>query len=281
MAIKKTADQEYEELLADLLQPADPDEMLSVFPFKEIHERYPDVPIEYAVKWDEYDKRLQENEDTVEAIRSVIDALERAKGRCQMLLQKDFPMSPSYRTSTHNILAETTHKTEVLINDLQLFYPCRTNASRYSHNINASSDLSPRLLQNTSDSILIWMPYLPRNTRTYNSLVYAELKELLQSNPLPSIQQWHCDFIHVFNNRTPFLGVMDVDNYPYKPIIDALASALCTTDGHYNFSCGMYNMTSADLIPGCYLHITKREQKVQFFKDFEAFALPLSNAQKA
>ena len=91
---------------------------------------------------------------------------------------------------------------------------------------------------------------------------------MLWDTDFAHFNKWHCDFIHVYHPDDAN-GIYDVDNYAYKPIIDAFVRALRSRDSLDHFSCGMYNFGSKNLKIGTYIHIYKRDEKVSLFRDFE------------
>jgi hypothetical protein len=229
------------------------------------------MPIEYARRWERFDRLLAKDPEYAGEIRKVISALDRAARKCQELLDKRTPTTKRYYRGLHNILAEASHKTEDLIADLRMSLPVYTDF-RFTEETDtpASEDHAPKVLQCSPESILIWIPRIPRYNRAYSSLALWELDQLLLHSNIPSLPKWHCDFIHIHPLKANHLGAaFDVDNHPYKPVIDILARALRTDDSAFNFSCGMYNMISDDLKPGCYMHITKIEHNVRFFPVLE------------
>lgn len=75
------------------------------------------------------------------------------------------------------------------------------------------------------------------------------------------------------------IGILDADNYLYKPIIDAIAFAVYSLDGFEHFSYSCYNLADETLNAGTYLVISNSTQKVGFF-DFFASLLPGLNWPK-
>ena len=165
---------------------------------------------------------------------------------------------------------------EELLSELQFRYPLPSDSPHRK----PPKDLEPylpKLLLCTQDRILIWMPRLPAKSTSVHCQILKSLRQMLRQHDLPHIPQWHCDLIHAYPEYM-LAGVQDVDNYPYKPIIDALAMALFAPDSFDNFSCAMYNLPTANLKPGCYIRICNRSEKVQFLQDFEKLAKPLVEA---
>lgn len=261
---------EFEAIWADLekaIENSKPEDMPY---YKMLLEIYPDIPVEYVAKWNSFDEQLKNNTELIDFIKKTATALERASKRCQYLLTKQEPTSPRTYKGTCNILAEASHKAEDLIAQLKVNLPMPVSFENVEADVSRTSDdHTAEIITCSPEHIIIWMPRLPRHNRVYSSLALRELSLLLSRSKLPTFPQWHCDFIHVFSDIDNLDSALDVDNYPYKPIIDILARSLRTDDGAFNFSCGMYNMTSSALKTGCYLHIIKREQKVLFFEDFE------------
>lgn len=99
-------------------------------------------------------------------------------------------------------------------------------------------------------------------------MVFQELQEMLWDTQFAHFDKWHCDFIHVYSGED-FEGIYDVDNYAYKPIIDAFVGALRTRDNFDHFSFSMYNYRSETLKKGCFIHVYKRDEKVAVFQKIE------------
>lgn len=91
---------------------------------------------------------------------------------------------------------------------------------------------------------------------------------MLWDTDFAHFKKWHCDFIHVYHPDDAG-GVYDVDNYAYKPIIDAFTRAFRTGDRLEHCSFSMYNYSSENIKTGTYIYICNRDEKVAFFQDFE------------
>ncbi len=170
------------------------------------------------------------------------------------------------------------HKAEELLAELSGNYPSNIRSHSVLKQDSQLASCAPELLRNTPDRLLIWVPRLPSKSRGTKSLSYIELQELLWENSFAHFEQWHCSFIHTYHPKH-CLGVLDVDNYYYKPIIDRIARALRTSDSFCRFSCSMYNYASEKLKPGCYIHISKNSEKVGNFEDFVLSAIAENGAQ--
>ena len=127
------------------------------------------------------------------------------------------------------------------------------------------ADTTPKLLFCTAEAFMFWMPMMPAKGRDpHCSIIFKEAEDLLRISNLPRLQKWHCDIVHCYHPDYPG-SVLDADNYHTKPILDAIAMAMFAKDSYDNFSIGQYNLPTADLFPGFYIHVVKRTEKVQFF----------------
>lgn len=239
---------------------------------------YPDVPDPQRSIWSWSDHHTRQDYEWQQALASTKSALLAAIDECDKLASAVAPSTPSNLTLTLNRLKTALYKTEDTLGTLNEMYPlplARTPAALAKQKDPAMP--VPMLLCNNEDHILFWLPSLPNKSRNTNSHLYTDFRALLQVHQFPLWGAWHCDFVHVFSasNEGAILGARDVDNYPYKPFIDALVLALRSPDEAFNFSCGMYNLLSNRIKSGCYISITKRSKKVGFFQEFEdqVFAL--------
>lgn len=234
-----------------------------------VRDRYPGVPEPHYFTWEYTDDNASSNVERKSALLDASLALERAASVCKALAFKDTDMTVAELTEYKKRLSEAVHKGEDQIVELQYKYPMPT--SYWYQSTKEHSEIGkyiPTLLTNTEERILFWLPPLPAKTFSTNSLIFEEFMDVLHSHDFPRLGQWHCDFFHVYKEDNLF-GVRDVDNYPYKPIIDALSRALYSKDSFDNFSCSMFNVPSKNLRPGCYIDVRKRSQKVGILADFE------------
>ncbi len=246
----------------------------------EVRFNYPLIPGPYDTVWDRSDTEFSSNEDWHNSIRDTISSLTQAISKLENLAAKTRRMDPDSRAACKNALAEAAHKLESQIDSINFHYPLPSNQEGYLlDNGPVPQEDLPRFILDTPERIIIWTKPLPPKTEKASELVLTELRNLLYSHDLPWLQDWHCDFIHVYSPED-LIGVRDVDNYLYKPFIDALALALHTKDSYDHFSCAMYNFPSSAVKNGCYIHICKRAEKVSFFQDFEEVVLDAQNPQK-
>lgn len=237
--------------------------------------RYPGVPPPYYLAWARSDENAGLDTERDAALLKAATALETAAATCRALASKTTNMTCIELTEHRNKLAEAVHRGEDQLADLRYRYPMP--AKHWYSNTplkDGVREFAPRLLVNTEDRILFWMPPLPAKSLRTNNLIFTEFTDLLHAHDFPHLGQWHCDFFHA-HKEDDLTGVRDVDNYPYKPVIDALSRAFFSKDSYDNFSCAMYNISSNILHPGCYIDVCKRGQKVRFFSDFEKYAASL------
>ena len=233
-----------------------------------IYQQYPGIPDPYPLTWDRSDVELPHNEEWQKQLQVTAAALRRATEVCEQLAARSERTTRNGLIHDKNTLLCAVHKAEDLVAELTMHYPL-PNPSNYKI-ARSNPDLAPRiptLLHNSADRILIRMPRLPSKKRGTSSLVFQELRDLLQENNIPHLDKWHCDFVHVYHPDN-LTGILDVDNYDYKPVIDTLTLALLTQDSIDHFSLSMYNLPHTELNPGCYIHISKRNEKVGFFQNF-------------
>ena len=243
-------------------------------------DQYPDVPEPHNRTWGQSDEHTRKCTDWQDQLKKTADALVNAIQVCQALASDSSITTPSELKRKLSILRSAVYKTESVLEELGFMYPLPQERGVLPEDCtNLPSDRSPRLLANEEDRILIWMPHLPQRQHFSSSNLLAELTQLLRVSDLHHMSNWHCDFLHVFPCGR-HLGVRDVDNYPYKPIIDALTLALAAKDSADHFSCAMYNLFTDQTKPGCYILISKRSKKVGFFTDFEKFAATHLDPQK-
>ena len=237
-----------------------------------IRHRYPGVPPPYHLVWARSDENAGLNTERKVALLKAAAAMDKASATCRTLASKTTNMTCVELAEHRNKLAEAVHRGEDQLADLRYMYPMPTN-HRYSNTPSNEGlrEFTPRLLTNTVDHVLFWIPPLPAKSLRANNLIFAEFTDLLHAHIFPHFGQWHCDFFHV-HKEDDLTGVRDVDNYPYKPIIDALSNTFFAKDSYDNFSCAMYNISSNRLRPGCYIDVCKRAQKVRILTDFEEYA---------
>lgn len=245
----------------------------------QLREKYPGIDYPLSEIWDRNDIGAQHDEERKEFLNGAITALTAAATNCQKLL---LAMGQQHTTTTedvdeYNLVLKTAiYKTEELLAEMNIRYPYRTKERyRKTRGYKNLQKYLPQLLLNSEDCVIIWLPNLPAISHTENNLVFAELSDLLFMVRLPAFKKWHCDFIHVFATEHG-IGVRDVDNYPYKTVIDALVIALRSKDSGDTFSCSMYNYFTDSLKKGCYIRIAKRSEKVGFFAEFEEQILDLA-----
>ncbi len=233
-------------------------------PYQQIvAEKYPDVAEAYRPRWDDSDTLLPKNEEWKDLLARTISDLEQAIKTCQRL--SDNPpavMTPMTLTRFKNTLLRATHKTEDVITEITLSYP---TPGQSNYDIAKSdpelAERIPQVLLNKEENIVIWTPRFPSKKRGIDSLTYQEFQEMLWRNTFAHFDKWHCAFIHTYRPENA-LGILDVDNYLYKPFIDAIARAIISIDDYKHFSCSMFNLPSENLKPGCYILISKSTQKV-------------------
>lgn len=233
---------------------------------------YPDVPDPHQTTWTISDQETRHSNDWQAHLSKTKSALLVAAEECDVLATATQQTTPASLTMSINRFKSSLYKAEDTIAALHDLYPLP--AVRTPSDLAAQPDPAiptPMLLYHSDDQILFWLPALPNKSRSTNSHLYTDFRELLQTHQFPLWGAWHCDFIHVFSpsNEGAILGARDVDNYPYKPFIDALVLALRTSDGAFNFSYSAYNFVSNSIQSGCYILVSKRDKKVGFFQDFE------------
>ena len=240
----------------------------------ELRRKYPGIPDLYLEKWAMSDDAHLNSVEWKNHLNATEKAAQKASCICSRLAEETGCMSLERLKAAKKALLYALHKIEDLLEALDWSYPTEErNCVKLAKDIPALTGRISEILVKTEDRILIWMPRLPATAKWARSVGYKELTDLLYQEcaNLPRLGQWHCDFFHVFDPQN-LVGVRDVDNYAYKPIIDSLARALCANDGYDNFSCAMFNYPSETLKIGCYIHIYKRAEKVAFFQDFERLA---------
>lgn len=237
--------------------------------------QYPQVPALYRPAWQDSDEALPLDEEWQQALQKTLAAVEAAKKTlCQLQHTGEAPMTPAQLKSLQQSLLFANHQLDDIITATTRQYPLpqRSFLSIASGNPNLEPYL-PKLIIDHPDHLIIWLPALPPARRTVDTHIFKEFDGLLQTiGDRPQFQQWHCDFIHVFH-PTALMGIRDVDNYNYKPLIDALTLAFGTHDCTDKFSSAQYNLLSEKLQPGCYIHVSKRCEKVPFFQFFEKLIL--------
>ena len=236
---------------------------------------YPQVQPLYRPAWQDSDEALPLDEEWQQALGKALAAVEAAKKTlCQFQHTGEAPMTPARLKSLQQSLLFANHQLDDIITATTKQYPLpeRSFFDIASGNPKLEPYL-PKMIVDHPDRLVIWMPVLPPARRTVDSHIFKEFDGLLQTiGDRPQFQQWHSDFIHVFH-PTALRGIRDVDNYNYKPLIDALALAFGTRDCTDKFSSAQYNLLTERIQPGCYIHISKRCEKVPFFQFFEDLIL--------
>lgn len=235
---------------------------------EDLRAKYPDVPPEQREVWERSDLELPQNHEWHNLISKARTAISKADSICANLLSPTQKMAPKQLNILLNNLRGTVHRLEDLMKELRWSYPLLNN-NWYDIAVSDPllQDEMPQLLENTPDRILIYTPNLPPNYNGTNSLYFLEFQGFLQTHRLCNFKKWHCDFIHVYDDKPD--GIFDADNYFYKPIIDALARAIGSFDCTDWFSYSKYNLPSKTIRKGCYIQITNRDEKVGFFQEFE------------
>ena len=233
-----------------------------------LEEKYSDVPAPYRQVWEQSDEELAQGQERRDLIVRTITAHEHAIQVSKSMLLQDTETTPAKILATKNTLKAAVHRAEELLAEISLSYPLAQNRG---HLLTAEESDSigpiPKLIFSNENAFMIWLPYLPSRRRAATSLLFQEAQDILFNAELPHLKNWHCDFIHCYNPKH-IVGVYDVDNHDYKAIIDLLARAMYSKDSYDHFSCGMYNLATAELEPGCYVRVIKRETKDSFFRDF-------------
>lgn len=236
---------------------------------------YPQVQPLYRPAWQDSDEALPLDEEWQQALGKALAAVEAAKKTlCQFQHTGEAPMTPARLKSLQQSLLFANHQLDDIITTLTRQYPLQQR-SFYSiaHGNPKLEPYLPKVIVDHPERLVIWLPALPPARRTVDNHVFKEFEGLLQNlGDRPQFQQWHCDFIHIFH-PTSLRGIRDVDNYNYKPLIDALTLALGARDCTDQFSSAQYNLLSEKLKPGCYIHVSKRCEKVPFFHFFEDLIL--------
>lgn len=228
---------------------------------------YRGVPEAQQHIWTRSDEELPSNHDWKNLLSKTKKSLSDAATLCEDLAAPTERMTIHRRNQYIGILATALHKVNELLYEVRWHYPL-PNDNWYnlaSANPEVAFEM-PTLLVNTPDLILIHLPTLPPTRDAGANIIYQEFTGFLRLHKLSYFHKWHCDFIHVYNKNTL---VLDTDNYNFKPIIDALTLALGSRDCTDRFSYSNYNLPSETISAGCYIRITKREEKVGFFRDFE------------
>ena len=242
---------------------------------EDLDANYPQVPPLYRSAWQMSDEEISHDEKWQQALGKALAAVEAAKKTlCQFQHTGEAPMTPARLKSLQQSLLFANHQLDDIITTLTRQYPLQQR-SFYSiaHGNPKLEPYLPKVIVDHPERLVIWLPALPPARRTVDNHVFKEFEGLLQNlGDRPQFQQWHCDFIHIFH-PTSLRGIRDVDNYNYKPLIDVLALALGARDCTDQFSSAQYNLLSEKLKPGCYIHVSKRCEKVPFFHFFEDLIL--------
>ena len=242
---------------------------------------YPDVPSPYDKTWEYSDEAGRLHPDWRKDLDQASTVLEAAAMACQDLLADTKPTSTRTLKSAIRSLRAAAENAENVVMRLKRNYPLPMDRKLPGVSSKPYADrFKPRLLCNTEDQVLIWLPTLPAKGKETSSHLYSEFCELLDAHEFHHFESWHCDFFHVFTppHSGCILGAKDPDNYPYKPFIDALALRLRTADSAFRFSYSAYNLISKKANPGCYIRIVKRSTKVGFFTGFEDLILSFTQA---
>lgn len=233
-----------------------------------LEKKYPDIPAPYRQIWARSDEELAQGQERRDLIERTITAHERAIQVSKSMLLQDTETTPAKIRATKNTLKAAIHRAEELLTEVSLSYPIVQDRSP-SLTAEESDSIGPipKLIFSNKNAFMIWLPYLPSRRRAATSLLFQETQDLLFSTDVPRLKNWHCDFVHCYHPKH-IVGVYDVDNHDYKAIIDLIAKAMFSKDSYDHFSCGMYNLATADIEPGCYMRVVKRETKDSFLKDF-------------
>ena len=151
----------------------------------------------------------------------------------------------------------------------------------------SANHFTPRLLCNTEDHVLIWLPPLAKQGQGNKQPPILRILWAVTHLRIPSFWYLTLRFFHIFTPQESccILGAKDAENYLYKPFIDALALSLRITDSPFTFSYSAYNLASKNTNPGCYIKITKRAEKVGFLPNLRISFLrsnkckPLKNTE--
>lgn len=262
-----------------LLEPSDSQN--TTLPYeKNILEKYPAIPSPECFVWNRTDENMARDPGRKAELQKAAAALEHAAQSLRNISDQTTAMTPQLLKACIKNIAGAIGHAETQLDMLCMEYPLHNKRERwqwYEEDVYLNERL-PRILHKSKDSIILWLPRMPSISHINNSLVFTQMKDLLHMTELPHIRQWHCDFYHVFPESSTILGIRDVDNYPYKAVIDALARALHTSDRTFDFSIGMYNLLTNAIKPGCYIHITKRDEKVRKFRNFEEYVLSVTDS---
>lgn len=242
--------------------------------YMNLHLQYPGIPEMYFQRWMESDGYLPTSGNWLNLLIATDTAVQEVSAICRYHETKTDRMTVNRLRIEKAALLRALHKMEDLFEELDRSYPTGTGIYDLAKQDTSLTGRIPEILLNDGNQVLIWTPRLPAKNKWANSVGYRELQELLQkeSPHFPHFDQWHADFFHVFR-ASNLVGVKDVDNYAYKPIIDTLTRAFRTNDAYDNFSHSMFNMPSETLKVGCYIHVYNRTKKVVFFREFEELAL--------
>ena len=235
-----------------------------------IRQQYPQVPEQHQMTWYLNDEKLPQLEERNEMILKHAEALEAAAQLCRHLAQsQQHVTTPAEIEEQKTTLIRAAHHAEELLIDIAGRYPMpELTIYKLARKCSDTSAYTPKLLKNSDEHIVIWMPHLPtKKARTTDHILFQELSDLLFEEKFPQFKKWHCDFVHVFDPDEPF-GILDADNYLYKPIIDALTFAIQSKDCMEYFSYSFYNLENKTVHPGTYIVVSNRTQKVEFFDFF-------------
>lgn len=246
-----------------------------VMPESAVH--YRGIPDPQRQIWIRSDDELQTNYDWEILLTQTKAKLLDAAALCVELAAPSGRMTKHKRNQYISTLTTAFHELNELLYEMHWHYPLPYD-NWYSL-ASANPDLLPRmpsLLTNTADLILIYLPGLPPVHDGGTNIIFQEFVDFLRLHELAYFPKWHCDFIHVYSKNS---HVYDADNYNFKPVIDALALTLGSRDCTDCFSYSNYNLPSETIAAGSYIRITKRAEKVGFFRDFEEFVSALQQSK--
>ena len=239
---------------------------------------YPDVGEHYASIWLRSDTEAAANEEWQTLLNNAETALRHAADVVASLRAREKPMTPTAQNRYRVELVRAIHRTEDLVMEMLLRYPLPRKHPLIC--TGEDEQFCPKVLFKSNSRVIVWLPFVPARSQKFSSkeIILSELHSVLRDADLPSIPSWHCDFMNIYHSEKVG-GILDVDNFDWKPIIDTIARAMKTPDGFNRFSCSMYDFVSDQLKIGCYIQISKRDEKIPFFRDFEKFIRSLENAK--
>ena len=243
---------------------------LEQYPYEiALRENYPDVDDTYRFVWARSDTSLPRNEEWLQKLKTASTVLEHASEVCKKLALQHSRMTPRKLTLATKALREVDHRMTDIISDLMCSYPI-ANENHYlaAMSIPEISESIPKILFCDEDEFAFWILELPpKNKNARNNLIILEAEDMLLHSQIPRFKKWHMDCFHIYHPDR-MGGVLDVDNYNFKPVIDAVAIAMYAKDSYDNFSMSQYNISDYNIKPGFYFHIYKRDEKVRFLQNF-------------